>query len=663
MGAALIPEPPSRSLRIYAFDPSVAASFDTAGIGEITLAVRWERQLEPGPVGEYLEIIDRDPASDRAYLPVDLNDPHLLAQDGLQPSETNPLFHQQMVYAVAMTTIGHFEQALGRVALWARHRDGDEGTEALFVRRLRIYPHALRERNAYYSPSKKALLFGYFPVELKDANNTPGTIVFTCLSHDIIAHEVTHALLDGVHPRFNEPVNPDVHAFHEAFADIVALFQHFTYPGVLRDQIARARGRLGGENLLGRLAQQFGQSTGRRGGLRDAIGTVDTRDGVWRPHVPDPQRLERTFQPHERGSVLVAAVFGAFLDVYRARSADLYRIASEGTGVLRDGDIPPDLTNRLADEAARTAAYMLQMCIRGIDYCPPVGITFGDYLRAVVTADADLNPEDPYGFRLALVDSFRQWGIHPAGMTSMSIEALQWPTLESLARDHAGAVNMNAVRSLFGTPQALNMVEQSVTPRRKGDQAALRPWNLESDRYETWEGIEVNAAVLWGWLVQGEGAQLAPMLGIVLDGASVPGTVYRSRTLPGTPAVEVHSVRTALRRTQRGAIVSDLVVEITQRRRGYFDPDRQREYDAAPPGGGPKADFVYRAGCTALINPVTMEIRRVIRTAGTIVDDQQLDRVRRFLLDGGLPRDAYRGARALQGEDEPFAMLHSDEEE
>src|SRR5206468_2918357 len=105
------------------------------------------------------------------------------------------------------------EQALGRVALWSSHRVGDEEQ---FVRRLRIYPHALRDRNAYYSPTKKALLFGYFPVGIKDASNTPGTLVFTCLSHDIIAHETTHAF-DGVHPRFIEPVNTDVLAFHEAF--------------------------------------------------------------------------------------------------------------------------------------------------------------------------------------------------------------------------------------------------------------------------------------------------------------------------------------------------------------------------------------------------------------------------------------------------------------
>ena len=50
--------------------------------------------------------------------PVDLDDPRLLAQDGWAPSEGNPQFHQQMVYAVAMKTIEHFERALGRPVLW-----------------------------------------------------------------------------------------------------------------------------------------------------------------------------------------------------------------------------------------------------------------------------------------------------------------------------------------------------------------------------------------------------------------------------------------------------------------------------------------------------------------------------------------------------------------
>src|SRR4030095_11507949 len=82
---------------------------------------------EKGPVGEYIEVIDADPASGTFYRPVDLNDQWVLAQEGLAPSETNPQFHQQMVYAVAMTTIGHFERALGRVALWSSRREYAKG--------------------------------------------------------------------------------------------------------------------------------------------------------------------------------------------------------------------------------------------------------------------------------------------------------------------------------------------------------------------------------------------------------------------------------------------------------------------------------------------------------------------------------------------------------
>ena len=352
---ARVPTPVVRRLRVFAFDPSLATRIASASFNEITVGVPWE-DLSPGPVGEYLEVVDVDPASGVFYYPVDLDHPHLLATDGLSAGESNPQFHQQMVYAVAMTTIQHFERALGRQALWAEHRvkrrNGVYHTQ--FVRRLRVYPHALRDRNAYYSPAKKALLFGYFPVTSKDESNTPGTVVFTSLSHDIVAHETTHALLDGVHPRFNEPTSPDVHAFHEAFADIVALFQHFTYPPVLESQIRRTRGDLDSESLLGQLAQQFGRATGRGAALRDALGGRDEETGVWKPRTPDPHALDSTFGAHGRGAILVAAVFRAFLLIYRARTADLFRIATRGTGKLPEGEIDPDLTVRLAQDVHRT---------------------------------------------------------------------------------------------------------------------------------------------------------------------------------------------------------------------------------------------------------------------------------------------------------------------
>src|SRR5262249_21020776 len=155
---------------------------DSITVNATVLSLPWEERLKPGPVGEYLEVIDVDPASNKVYEPVDLNDPKLLAQDGWAPSEGNPQFHQQMVYAVAMTTIGHFEKAIGRDALWAPQ--DPSGTESgKEVRRLRIYPHALRTDNAYYSPEKKALLFGYFQSNAGEGDATPGgSMVFTCLS-------------------------------------------------------------------------------------------------------------------------------------------------------------------------------------------------------------------------------------------------------------------------------------------------------------------------------------------------------------------------------------------------------------------------------------------------------------------------------------------------
>src|SRR5262249_39455351 len=254
--------------------------------------------------------------------------------------------------------------------------------------------------------------------------------VFCSLSHDIIAHETTHALLDGLHRRFREPTNPDVLAFHEAFADIVALFQHFTLPEALRQQIARTQGDLARQNMLGELAQQFGAPIEKFGACRSAIGSYTPKTEEWEPAKPSPADYESATEPHERGAILVAAVFDAFLAIYKARSADLIRLATAGTGILPKGDIPHDLVNRLADEASKTAGHILNICIRALDFCPPVDLTFGEYLRALITADRDLVPNDPWGYRVAFIQAFRRRGIYPRGVRSLSVESLCWDAPE-----------------------------------------------------------------------------------------------------------------------------------------------------------------------------------------------------------------------------------------
>lgn len=120
------PHPPMRRLRVYAFDPQASIELDSAVINDAVIALPWESAwedpLEIGPVNDYVEVIDYDPACGVFYAPVDLNHPVLLAQDGLPPSEGRPQFHQQMVFAVVMRTIRTFERALGRPVLWAGRR-------------------------------------------------------------------------------------------------------------------------------------------------------------------------------------------------------------------------------------------------------------------------------------------------------------------------------------------------------------------------------------------------------------------------------------------------------------------------------------------------------------------------------------------------------------
>lgn len=428
------PKPIFRKLRGYAFDPSFSSTLSRRQNNEVVYKVRWE-STDPGPRGEYVEVIDYDPTKQCHYVAVSLDDPYVLADHGMELSEGDPRFHQQQVYAVVMSVINQFEKALGRKIIWSRIRDnnnsGDSSDSAYiheFIRHLRIYPHAMRQQNAYYSPGKNALLFGYFQASRNwDGNNVPGSTIFTCLSPDIVAHETTHAILDSIHPYLTKDTNHDMLAFHEGFADIIALLQRFTFRSVVEDQIRNSRGDLlSSENMLGDLAIQFGQAvSGNRRALRSFLLEQDKK-GKWRPVEPDPTKFHTVTEPHSRGGLLVAAVFDAFTKLYRYRVADLLRLASNGTGILEQGEIDPDLVKRLSNEACEIAGKLMLVCIRALDYCPPADLTFGDYLRAVITADLEHNPDDEEGLRFAMMESFRRWGIIPEDVKTFSVAALKW---------------------------------------------------------------------------------------------------------------------------------------------------------------------------------------------------------------------------------------------
>jgi len=189
-------KPLTRPLKAYAFDPSRGRVLGN----EMSLAVRYE-DLAPGPVVEdyyrrdAIAIVDYDGANKVWYKPVDLDDPRILIRGGLDPSESDPRFHQQMVYAVVTDTIQQFEAALGRKIHWRRQdRDENSPPGALpgDIYTLNIYPHAMVSANAFYSPKAHGILFGYFRADSENpGRNLPGQTVFTCLSHDVVVPSST----------------------------------------------------------------------------------------------------------------------------------------------------------------------------------------------------------------------------------------------------------------------------------------------------------------------------------------------------------------------------------------------------------------------------------------------------------------------------------------
>ncbi len=381
----------TRRLRIVAQDTGVRRN------GRILQAeVRFPYEdLESGPTGHRVQVIDYDSTTSTFYAPAEL--PPDASSKSLSNGEilSRRTFHVQNVYALVMRTLARFEFALGRRVGWG-----------FTAHQLKVVPHAFEAANAFYSPDAEALLFGYFRRNRE--------FVFTCLSHDIVVHETTHALLDGLRERFMAPSSPDQAAFHEGFADIVALLSVFSLKEVLSELIDQVADQQPDEAPRGLISKAMVEHERLHSsvlfGLADQMEpeNAGARVNALRRSIeiePDVKALDRVefLEPHRRGEVLVAAVMRAFLEVWTRRLADLGTI--DGAYLDRQ---------RVAEEGADVADQLLTMAIRALDYTPPIHLTFSDFLSAVLTADTEVRDDDSrYHLRDTLIRWFAKYGIEP----------------------------------------------------------------------------------------------------------------------------------------------------------------------------------------------------------------------------------------------------------
>jgi hypothetical protein len=301
-------------------------------------------------------------------------------------------FRNQNVYAVAARTLAAFEEALGRRLPWS-----------FSGHQLYLVPAAFHEANAYYDPDSDAILFGAFEGPMGRGRAAATGMIYTCLSHDVVAHETTHAILDGLRSRYLEPGLPDQLAFHEAFADIVALLSAFSIRSLVEHALGTVdrHGRIPAKSvsvpvlrdsvLLG-FADEMGRATQAHTGTALRRSVARTPTTTWRT---EPGYDE----PHLRGEILVAAVMQAFLSIWTARLDELVGL---------DGGLS---RRRAAEEGSKSAAHLLRMVIRAIDYCPPLEFEFEDFVEALITSDQEAAPTDAHQYRPTLVDAFKAFDI------------------------------------------------------------------------------------------------------------------------------------------------------------------------------------------------------------------------------------------------------------
>jgi hypothetical protein len=237
----------------------------------------------------------------------------------------------------------------------------------------------------------------------------------------------------------------------------------------------------------------------------------------------------------------------------------------------------PELVTVLAGQASELAAQFLSICIRAIDYCPPIDLRLGEYLRALITADFDLVPDDPFAYREALIDAFARRGIYPDDVINLSEDALLW---------HPPARDIETIKALHFAE-----LRFAGDPGRAAGPAELRRQAEEIGMYAMRPGY----AELFGCALPSE-----PLL----EGDKV------------DPA-RVCSVRSLRRIGPNREIAFELVAEIVQRR-WLTEPDGRRSE--------------FYGGSTAIIG-ADGRIRYLI--SKRITDRHRAERQTQYLRDSG----------------------------
>jgi hypothetical protein len=218
---------------------------------------------------------------------------------------------------------------------------------------------------------------------------------YPAASTDAVAHEVGHALLDAVRPELWLSVYPETAAFHEAFADCMALLVGFFDPAA-RAALLRGGGQLRTPNFLETLAEDVAEGVRVENGPGDsqsvprhALNTLQWDISVNLPPFGPPGTL--TAEAHSFSRVFTGCFYDTICNIFATRPA---------------GDEQTLLT------AAQTAGRLL---ITAAQAAPEVARFFQAVGRAMILADETASGGTNHA---AIRDAFGTHGV-AIGSTAM----------------------------------------------------------------------------------------------------------------------------------------------------------------------------------------------------------------------------------------------------
>jgi len=165
--------------------------------------------------------------------------------------------------------------------------------------KLYLTAEAGMDANAFYNRNDQTreLKFFTFP----DDN---GTLIHSCRSSEIVAHEAGHSILDILHPEYFSTDSLETGAFHEAYGDLTAMFWTLYQPKLCSLLVSKTSGDLHQRegNFLAAVAEQFGSALGMPNGLRNDDDNVTL------------QQVEP--EVHAVSSVFTGAMYDIFASAY-----------------------------------------------------------------------------------------------------------------------------------------------------------------------------------------------------------------------------------------------------------------------------------------------------------------------------------------------------------